>query len=278
MPRFSRRHLLAALAATPLLTPASTHAAPRSRLIDGPWTTFGTRTEVDNQIWTEFLAAFLRPGADGVTRLAYGGVSDSDKMRLQTYLNALAALEPATLSKPAAFAYWANLYNALTVSLVLEEYPVDSIKEVRGGLFNTGPWDEKAVTVAGRRLSLDDIEHGILRPVFRDPRVHYAVNCASIGCPNLAPTPFNAATLEPDLDTAARAYVNHPRGARLDPRGRLIVSSIYEWFQEDFGGDDAGVVAHLRRYANPELATKLQTVADIYDDEYDWALNDAPRA
>ena len=278
MPPLSRRRLLACLAATPVLSATTSSAAPRSRLIEGPWTSFGSRSEIDNQIWAGFLTDFLRSGEDGVTRLDYGAVSASELERLQAYISALAALEPATLTKPAAFAYWANLYNALTVKLVLEAYPVKSIKRVRGGLFNTGPWDEKIVSVAGQSLSLDDIEHGILRPVFRDARVHYAVNCASIGCPNLAPEPFRAETLEADLDTAARAYVNHPRGARFDQRGRLTVSSIYLWFQEDFGGDDAGVVAHLRRYATPELSAQLVGVADIYDDDYDWSLNDASDA
>lgn len=278
MPQISRRHLLATFAAAPLVAASHSHAAPRSRLIDGPWATFGARDDINNQIWEQFLTTFLRPSADGVTRMDYGAVNAPEQARLQTYLDGLAALEPAMLTKSAAFAYWANLYNALTVKLVLEAYPVDSIKEVRGGLFNTGPWDEKIVTVAGRRLSLDDIEHGILRPVFRDPRVHYAVNCASIGCPNLAPTSFKATTLEADLNSAARAYVNHPRAARFDRRGRLIVSSIYVWFQEDFGGDDTGVVAHLRRHADPELSRQLEGVAEIYDDDYDWALNDAPGA
>jgi len=124
-------------------------------------------------------------------------------------------------------------------------------------------------------MSLDDIEHETMRPTFRDPRVHYAVNCASIGCPNIWPRAWRAATLDRALDEAAAAFVNHPRGVAVLPDGRLRVSSIFTWFREDFGGDEAGVLAHLRRHAAPALAGRLQG-ATIAGDAYDWALNDAP--
>ena len=125
-------------------------------------------------------------------------------------------------------------------------------------------------------MSLDDIEHETMRPTFRDPRVHYAVNCASIGCPNIWPFAWRAATLDRALDDAAAAFVNHPRGVTVLPDGRLRVSSIFKWFREDFGDSEAGVVAHLRRHAAPALAARLNERTAIADDAYDWALNDAP--
>lgn len=127
-------------------------------------------------------------------------------------------------------------------------------------------------------MSLDDIEHETMRPTFRDPRVHYAVNCASIGCPNLWPRAWRATTLERQLDAAAAAFVNHPRGVTVLPDGRLRTSSIYSWFREDFGGSEAGVVAHLRRYAAAPLAARLTERTAIAGDSYDWALNNAPPA
>jgi hypothetical protein len=130
--------------------------------------------------------------------------------------------------------------------------------------------------VEGKRMSLDDIEHGTMRPFFRDPRVHYAVNCASIGCPNLWPRVWRAATLEAELDAAAAAYVNHPRGVTILSDGRLRVSSIYTWFREDFGGDEAGVIAHLRQFAAPPLRQRLAGRTSIAEDTYDWELNNAP--
>lgn len=136
-----------------------------------------------------------------------------------------------------------------------------------------GPWNAKILKVKGVDLSLDDIEHGILRPLFKDPRVHYAVNCASIGCPNLQTEAFAGAKLDAQLDAAARDYVNHPRGVTVGPKG-VFVSSIYSWFKAGFGGNDEGVLKHLRAYAAPDLVRKLEAVTSISGDFYDWGLND----
>ena len=122
-------------------------------------------------------------------------------------------------------------------------------------------------------MSLDDIEHFILRPIWKDPRIHYAVNCASIGCPNLIDTTYTAAQMETLLEANAVAYMNHPRGVEVRG-GSVIASSIYDWFQEDFGGSVTGVLAHLTKYARPELASKLQYAFDIDNYDYDWSLND----
>ncbi len=174
-------------------------------------------------------------------------------------------------------AYWINLYNALTVKVVLDHHPLPSIRDISisPGLFSSGPWGAELVRVEGEPIRLDDIEHRILRPLWQDSRVHYALNCASLGCPNLAREAFTAENTERLLDAGARAYVNHPRGVSL-VNGRLGVSSIYVWFEEDFGGE-AGVLAHLRRYADPKLAASLAPAAAIDDDAYDWSLNDAAK-
>lgn len=274
-----RRAVMVAVVCMPAATVpfvGRAHAAPRARLIDPRWAAVGASAGPDHGAWTALLRDHRRLGPDGIARLDYAGFSADDRAALNSYVASLTAIDPITLTRPAAFAYWANLYNALTVQLVLEAYPVSSIRAVRGGLFNTGPWTDDVVSVAGFSLSLDDIEHGIMRPVFEDPRIHYAVNCAALGCPNLAPAAFEPAQLDAALDALARDYVNHPRGARVDG-GRLTVSSIYEWFQEDFGGNDAGVLAHLRAYAGPELTAALGGVTRISDDAYDWSLNDAGR-
>ncbi len=259
------------------LAPAA--AAPRAELWER-WTAHDPRSQatVDHAAWDRVLAAHVRPGADGVNRFAYAAVTADERAALDGYLERLSATPVSTLSRAEQLAFWINLYNALTVRVVLDHYPVASIRDIdiSPGLFSDGPWGRKLIAVEGEPLSLDDVEHRILRPIWRDPRIHYAVNCASIGCPDLRRDAFTAATADASLDAAARAYVNHPRGARVED-GRLIVSSIYEWFQEDFGGDDAGVIAHLRRHAAPALAAALERVERIDDDEYDWSLNDAGR-
>lgn len=272
-----RRALIASLVlagAAPGLVASPAAAAPRARPIDGPWSRFGSSAGPDHGPWSAFLGQYRRMDRrSGVALLDYKAAKARGRRSLSRYLDVLQKTDPTKLSKDAAYAYWANLYNAKTVDLVLEEYPVDSIKKVRGGLFNRGPWRDKVMRVAGRELSLDDVEHGIMRPVWRDPRIHYAVNCAAIGCPNLQSKAWTPDTLDADLDKAARDYVNDPRGAQVS-RGRLTVSSIYEWFQEDFGGDDAGVIAHLNGYAAPKLKSALKGVTRISSDAYDWSLND----
>jgi hypothetical protein len=259
-----RRALLALPAAT-LLLPRVARADPDT-VLDG------------------LLVRHVVPSPDGVARVRYAAwkASEADMRALDAWITEAAARRPSAMPRAEAFAYWANLYNALTLKVVLERYPVRSIRDIRSsgvpldpkGYF--GPWRTRLVTVEGRRMSLDDIEHETMRPTFRDPRVHYAVNCASIGCPNLPPRAWRAATLERELDAAAAAFVNHPRGVTVLPDGRLRVSSIYAWFREDFGGSEAGVVAHLRRHAAPPLAARLGERTAIAEDAYDWALNDAP--
>ena len=157
-------------------------------------------------------------------------------------------------------AYWINLYNALTVKVVLGRHPVKSIRDIRlGGLFSSGPWDARLATVEGEKVSLNDIEHRILRPIWRDNRIHYAVNCASVGCPNLAAEPYTAANTERLLDEGARAYVNHPRGL-FGEKGRITASRIYDWYREDFAASEKGLVDHFRSYAAPALAEVASAV------------------
>lgn len=235
----------------------------------------------DEAAYDALLARYVSASTDGVNRVDYArwAPNQADRAALDAYVADLEGQRPSSFERDQAFAYWVNLYNAVTLQVILERYPVRSIRDVRSegtgldprGL--VGPWRTKRVAVEGRRLSLDEIEHAVLRPTFNDPRVHYAVNCASIGCPNLMPRAWRAETLNADLDVAARAYINHPRGVSVSANGEVRVSSIYRWFREDFGGSDANVIAHLRRYASPELAARLQHADRIAGHSYDWALN-----
>jgi hypothetical protein len=232
---------------------------------------------IDHREWDAFLARNLVAHADGVNRVAYGKVSDADRGRLEDYLSSLSTFRISDYSRDEQRAYWINLYNALTVDLVLDHYPVESIRkiDISPGFFSIGPWGKKLIRVEGEELSLDDIEHRILRPIWKDPRIHYAVNCASLGCPNLMPRAFTATNTEEMLEKGAREFINSHHGARFESDTRLIASSIYDWFQVDFGDDEAGVIAHLRIYADPELEAKLEAINEVYDFEYDWTLNDA---
>jgi hypothetical protein len=272
-----RRRLWTMSLAMLVLIPLSLPAAPTADVWER-WTKNDpdSRISVDHTAWDRFLKAYVVESADGINRVRYGQVRNEDRKALEEYLRQLEQTPVSRLSRAEQKAYWINFYNALTVSVILDHFPVKSITDIdiSPGLFSNGPWKKKLVTVEGEALSLDDIEHRILRPIWQDPRVHYAVNCASLGCPNLQPTAFTAQNTDALLDRAARAYVNHPRGARVR-NGRLTVSSIYMWFKEDFGGSDAGIIAHLKTYAEPALKAQLDTVDGIAGDDYDWTLNDA---
>lgn len=268
-----KRNVLIGLMA--LATPAV--AAPGA----DPWPFWEAHNDASQQVidqaaWGGFLRRYVRPGGATASRLAYGEVTGADREALRADLIRLTALPISTYSRAEQRAYWINLYNELTVATVLAHMPVDSITkiDISPGIFSSGPWDAKLITVEGTRLSLNDIEHRILRPIWRDPRTHYTVNCASMGCPNLAGEPYSAAAMEAMLERGAREFVNAPRGARVEG-GKLIASQIYDWYQADFGGNEAGVIAHLKRYARPELAKALEGVRGVSRYEYDWALNSA---
>ena len=252
-------------------------AAPKAELWER-WTAHDAASTltIDHSAWDGFLKANLVRRGDGINRLAYGRVTVADRKVLAHYLEALSVVPISRYKRDEQLAYWINLYNALTVKVILDHYPVKSIRDIdiSPGWFSFGPWDKKLIKVENEWLSLNDIEHRILRPIWRDARIHYAVNCASFGCPNLAPTAYNAETMEGSLTEAARTYINHPRGVSIEG-GRLYVSTIYEWFVEDFGGNEKGVLDHIRHHANPKLAKRLAKFAAIEGYRYDWGLNDA---
>ena len=249
-------------------------AAPKAKLWER-WAAYNPNDarSIDHTSWGRFLKEYVQSHSSGVNRIGYGQVNDSSRASLQAYINGLAQTPISHFNRQEQLAYWINLYNALTVQVVLDHYPVRSIRDIKSGLFSFGPWGKKLVTVEGEQLTLDDIEHRILRPIWKDPRIHYAVNCAATGCPNLQPVAFTAAAVDRLLDQAAAEFINHPRGVTVKRR-KLVVSSIYVWFQTDFGGSDEGVIRHLRRFANADLSKRLAKVMKISDDRYDWTLND----
>ncbi len=234
------------------------------------------RANIEHQGWQHLLDKYLvSDDVSGVNLFSYGRVSKDDKQKLQQYLNKMQAQTPTLYSKAEQKAYWINLYNALTVTLILDHYPVKSITKLGDSLFSFGPWDDDIAVVNGVTLSLNDIEHTILRPIFTDPRIHYAVNCASFSCPNLSALAFTATNTEQQLEKGARAYVNHPRGVKL--QGDVLwVSSIYHWYLQDFGGDLSSLIEHLKKYAGTDLQVKLKRfeMADgDLEHDYDWSLN-----
>jgi hypothetical protein len=265
---------VAAIALTLAACGAADTSAPTEASTATATATLLTGTETHQEMTAHF-ATFLSDyisETDGINFVAYGDVTDEDHAMLKAYVASLESRGTAGLSRDEEMAFWFNLYNAKTIDVILDAYPVSSIRKL--GSFNSGPWDDKNMTVAGiGEMSLNDIEHGTLRANWDEPRIHYAVNCASFGCPNLKATPWTAEALEADLTQAAVDYVNHPRGFRVE-NGRVTASKIFNWYKEDFGGNKDGILAHARQYAQGDLKAALDAAETINDFEYNWDLNE----
>jgi hypothetical protein len=245
------------------------HNAENSEVIEhSVWQIFLDNYLVSNQLNTESSTIA------GINLVRYAAVSKKARGLLNNYLKTLESTAVSSFSRAQQRAFWINLYNASTVNLILEHYPLESITKISFSFFSFGPWDEELLTVEGEKLSLNDIEHRILRPIWRDPRIHYALNCASLGCPNLLPQAFTELNTESLLEQGARDYINHPRGAEMQGE-KLILSKIYEWYQADFGANEAGVLLHLQQYSTKERLKSWPTDELEIEYQYDWRLNAA---
>jgi hypothetical protein len=259
-----------------LLFASTLHAAPTADL----WPRWqkndpANQQKIDHTAWDKFLNKYVvAPHPSGIYRVRYKDVTPEDRTALQSYLSALQQMRISNYSRSEQKPYWINLYNAATVDLILGRYPVASIRDINisPGLLTRGPWGAKLLTLEGEKLSLDDIEHRILRPIWKDSRVHYAVNCASLGCPNLQPNAYTGKNTESLLEKGAREFINHPRGVTIR-NGKLRVSSIYVWFQSDFGGGAEGLMEHWKEYADQPLAGGLSKYSGGLEHDYDWRLN-----
>lgn len=239
--------------------------------------------------WTALLRKHVVVQRGGQASQVRYAAFAADRAALKAYLDALSAVPEATFaawSRAQRMAFLVNAYNAFTVELILTKYPkLESIKDL-GSIFQS-PWKPKWVPLLGTKVSLDDIEHEMLRRrgAYDDPRVHFAVNCASIGCPALREEAFVAERLDAQLDEQALRFMSDRSRNRYNAqRGRLEVSKIFDWFGEDFRLGHRGIAslpAFLSRYAEqladaPADREKVRGAqADVAFLDYDWKLNDA---
>ncbi len=228
---------------------------------------------IDHQTYAEILQRYLNNEHEsGINRFAYKKVSPEDKDKLNNYIAELTAIDIREYNKDEQMAYWINLYNALTIEVILRKKPLFSILTTGNGLLSKGPWDDVVATIDDVELTLNDIEHRILRPIWNDYRIHFAVNCASIGCPNLQGVPFLAKTLETQLEQGANDYLNHPRGLKFKG-DKLHLSEIFNWYAEDFGNNQTEILATLAKYVDEMTAEKLRSYKGKISYSYDWGLN-----
>jgi hypothetical protein len=227
----------------------------------------------DHSVWTGLLARHV----DGAGRVDYMGFQ-GERPALESYLAAIAAADLAQLSRGELLALLINAYNACTVRLILDHVQggrlPSSIRDIQS------PWDLRVCRVGGEVLSLNSLEHGILRPLFKDPRVHAALNCASRSCPPLPPWAFTGDKIEEQLEDRMDAMVNSEAHVRVEA-GQIKISKIFDWYKGDFvdpsfQGSAASVTDYLLRHARGELKARLQALGPsprLAYLEYDWGLN-----
>ena len=236
------------------------------------------------------LDSLLVARVDDRGRVDYAGLGRNPH-RLDRYLAGLAACSPESClerfpSEADALAYWINAYNAFVLRGVLDSLPIDSVEEAEGGLH--GFFRVRRFVAGGDSLSLDEIEHTIIRPRFRDPRIHFAVNCAAVGCPALDSRAYAAADLDEHLDRQTRRFALDPAHLKVE-EGRLRLSSIMDWYGADFvewfprhrmedPPSDPTLLDYLLLYLPEEKARTLRSAGEVPIDfvEYDWTLNRQP--
>ena len=275
------RFLIVSLLALAVAACASVErlVVPKAKPLEGNnWSEAADRQSVavNYAAYDQFLQRYRIVGENGIARVRYSAVSPSDRAALSTFIDQLQATETQALTRDQQLAFWINLYNAHTIAVILDHYPVASIRDISDSPLRLGPWNRPDLQVREQALSLNDIEHGIVRPVFNEPRIHYALNCAALGCPNLKAEAWRAQTLDADFEAAEVAYLAHPRGVSVDANGRVTASKIFVWFSEDFGANKGDVLARLVAKTPPEKSAAIAQRGRIDNYAYDWGLNEAP--
>lgn len=216
--------------------------------------------------WTELLKKHV----DIEGHVNYKGFKEDEKS-LDEYLAVLSSNHPqADWDKNDQLAFWINAYNAFTVKLIVKNYPVKSIKELGGSIYKVNtPWDIKFIQIGDVTYDLNNIEHGIIRKEFSEPRIHFAVNCASVSCPRLRNEAYVGSSLDTQLDDQARYFINNPVKNKIT-KDCAKLSKIFTWFKGDFTASGSSVADFINKYSTVKITkkTKMESL------DYDWNLNE----
>ncbi len=189
--------------------------------------------------------------------------------KLKAYLSELEALSKNDFegfSKNQKLAFWINAYNAYTLKLIIDHYPIDSIKDV-GSIF-TGPWDQKFITLFGKEMTLNDIEHSTIRKDFEEPKIHFAVNCASKGCPSLKQEAYVGSKLDQQLESATKNFLENKKKNFYDEsKNTLFISKIFKWYGDDFKEKFGSPKKFIQGYIKTQKNVQIEYL------DYDWKLN-----
>jgi hypothetical protein len=221
-------------------------------------------TVITHEGWTELVSQHVSPSG----KVDYKGFI-KDKERLNNYLDTLSNYFPAkNWTEAEQMTYWINAYNAFTVKLIIDYYPLKSIKDIGGNLpMINSPWDIKFFKIGGVDFDLNTIEHEILRKQFEEPRIHFAINCASFSCPKLRNEAFEAEKLEEQLEEQTIYFINNVSKNEVSKKGTKL-SQIFSWFESDFK-KKMPVTSYLKKYHSD--FNEKNEVAYL---EYNWTLNE----
>ena len=220
--------------------------------------------EPDYTAYAQLLNSYVTE--DGVDYAAWAEQA-ADVAALNNFVTQLGQSDLTTLSRSEQKALYINLYNAAMLQAVLEHYPIESVTQI--GLIPFRVFKQDFIPLGAEKVSLDNVEKGILLKEFFDPRIHFAVNCASESCPSLRSEPFTGPNLEAQLDEQTRLFANSDRAARVDSKGKTIAfSELFKWYDQDFDGQNPA------EYLNRYLAIKLPLNYETDWIDYDWSLNE----
>jgi hypothetical protein len=236
-----------------------------------------SKSSISHVTWQGFLDKHVTTNEENINLVDYAHINKKDLALLKQYIEKMSQVDINNYNRKEQLAYWINVYNALTVLTVTDYYPIATVREIRisPGLFSVGPWGANLIKVQNTPLSLDDINNRIIRPIWNDPRTHYAINNATIGAANLSKNAYQGATLEEQLNEVSTSYINSLRGVQVI-EGKLIISKIYDWYEEDFGGTKQDVIIHLLQFAKEPLLSQLKHVNSVDSYIYNWHINSPP--
>lgn len=234
----------------------------------------------DYRAWGELLSKYYDP-AQGMN---YKDLKANDKKTLDGLRRQMAQVDLTMLSRPDQLAYWINLYNISTVNVVVEGYPIQSIRDLSTDpLVRQNVFKKDSVLTRKGPMSLNDVENEKIRESFKDPRIHFAINCAAKSCPPIRPEPYTGAEISNQLDDQVRKFLAGPNGVRLEKSGATLVvhgTKILDWFAEDFDRWGGGRVPFLIRYVASDKRKQIEAAGNqvkLAFDDYDWKLNDASK-
>ena len=217
--------------------------------------------EEPHSLWDKLTRKHISSGG----KVNYAGFL-SDKKELELYLNELKEMHSnlANWNRKNQIAFWINTYNAVTIKLIVDNYPVSSITELEGGK----PWDTELIELGGVQYTLNVIENKIIRPKFNEPRIHFAVNCAAKSCPKIMNKAWTEHNLDRSLTVQTKAFLANKEQNTIK-ENEVILSKIFEWYKSDFGTSNENIIQFINQYSSEKVNSK----ATVSFNEYDWTLN-----